>query len=143
MKKVFLEKKKLLTGQDAIFSSIFHFVLSFLSLSLSVFFLFSLPLNLSLSSFSVSVLWSCCCGVVCVSCCVVLCFGVRCGVWCVVRVRPKQPRVHRQQAHMLKHMCAWCRYTRRRVEWTHGREEREGSEGGEEENRHQPRVFHL
>ena len=65
----------------------------------------------------------------------------QCGVWCVVCVRPKRHHVYRHHAHMLKHMCAWCRYTRRRVEWTHGREGRGGSEGGEEGNRHQPRVF--
>ena len=43
-------------------------------------------------------------------------------------VRSKRPRVYRHHAHMLKHMCAWCRYTRgrferdtrARFEWTHG-----------------------
>ena len=56
-------------------------------------------------------------------------FGVRyvCGyVWCGVArwkngvspdkmppcVRSKRPRVYRHHAHMLKHMCAWCRCTR-------------------------------
>ena len=69
-----------------------------------------------------------CCVVLCcvVLCCVVLCFGVRCGVWCVVCVRPKRHLLYRHHAHMLKHMCGWCRYTRGRVEWKHGREGREG-----------------
>ena len=30
----------------------------------------------------------------------------------------KRPRVYRHHAHMLKHMCAWCRHTR--FECTHG-----------------------
>ena len=37
-----------------------------------------------------------------------------------LRVRSKRLRVHRHHAHMLKHMCAWCPYTRRRFECTHG-----------------------
>ena len=32
----------------------------------------------------------------------------------------KRPRVYRHHAHMLKHMCAWCPYTRKRFERTHG-----------------------
>ena len=35
-------------------------------------------------------------------------------------VDSKRHRVYRHHAHMLKHMCAWCRYTRRRLEPTHG-----------------------
>ena len=63
-------------------------------------------------------------------CCVVSC-RVVCAVWCVVLccdvwhaekfpcVRSQRPRVHVQNvsvhhAHMLKHMCAWCRHTRGR-----------------------------
>ena len=34
-------------------------------------------------------------------------------------VASKRPRVCRHHAHMLKHMCAWCRYTRGRFERTH------------------------
>ena len=87
-------------------------------------------------SLSVSV-W--CCGRVVVvsrgvSCCVVLCLVVRCGVWCVVCpfktppcVRPKRLRVYRHHAHMLKHMCARCRHTRGRIGRTHGEEREESS----------------
>ena len=44
---------------------------------------------------------------------------------CVCTKRPpcldsKRPRVYRHHAHMLKHMCAWCRHTRGRFESTHG-----------------------
>ena len=35
-------------------------------------------------------------------------------------VDSKRARVYRHHAHMLKHVCAWCWYTRRRVERTHG-----------------------
>ena len=35
-------------------------------------------------------------------------------------VRSKRPRVHRHHAHMCFNMCAWCRYTRGRIERTHG-----------------------
>ena len=35
-------------------------------------------------------------------------------------VDSKRPRVYRHHAHMCYHMCAWCRYTRRRFESTHG-----------------------
>ena len=35
-------------------------------------------------------------------------------------VDSKRPRVYRHHAHMLKHMCAWCRHTRGRFECTHG-----------------------
>ena len=36
------------------------------------------------------------------------------------RVHSKRPRVCRHHAHMLKHMCAWCRCTRGRFGRTHG-----------------------
>ena len=117
-------------------SSLFSLLLSCLVLS-SVFFL-CLSLSLSMHV-SVSV---CCCGRVAVeccgvSCCVVSCVVVcvRCGVWCDTLknpacplntspcVRPKRPRLYRHHAHMLKHVCAWCRYTRGRFERTHGVEE--------------------
>ena len=35
-------------------------------------------------------------------------------------VDSKRPRVYGHHAHMLKHMYAWCRHTRRRFECTHG-----------------------
>ena len=37
-------------------------------------------------------------------------------------VHSKRPRICRHHAHMLKHVCAWCRYTRGRgrFERTHG-----------------------
>ena len=35
-------------------------------------------------------------------------------------VRSKRPHVYRHHAHMLKHMCAWCPYTRGRFECTPG-----------------------
>ena len=38
---------------------------------------------------------------------------------CSPCVRSKRPRVYRHHAHMLKHMCAWRRYTRGRFEPTH------------------------
>ena len=84
---------------------------SLLSLSLSSFSSLSLSIFLCLLSLSpcdvvVVLLW---CGVVCH---VVLC--------CVECVRPKSPRVYLHHAHMLKHMCAWCRHTRGRFQRTHG-----------------------
>ena len=33
---------------------------------------------------------------------------------------PLLPRVYRHHAHMLKHMCAWCRHTQGRFECTQG-----------------------
>ena len=36
------------------------------------------------------------------------------------RVSIRRPRVCRHHAHMLKHVCAWCPYTRARFERTHG-----------------------
>ena len=113
------------------FSFILLFILSFVfsSLSLSFSSVFFLCLCLR-------VMWY-------VSLCVVVCFVVWCVVCvCVVRcgacrvvwhaenpvsrlktppcVHSKRPRVCRQHAHMLFNMCAWCRYTRRRFECTHG-----------------------
>ena len=35
-------------------------------------------------------------------------------------VRSKRSRVYQQHAHLLKHICAWCRHTRGRFECTHG-----------------------
>ena len=59
--------------------------------------------------------------------CCVLCCGVVCAVWCVVCdtlknpcVHSTRPHVYRHLAHMLKHVCAWCPYTRGRFERTHG-----------------------
>ena len=71
----------------------------------------------------------CCCGVLLVSChvlCLVLCCGVcaRGVVWCdtlkITCVRPKRPHVNRPYARMLKHIRAWCQYTRGRFGRTHG-----------------------
>ena len=76
------------------------------------------------------------CRVLCVLVCCVCC-GVCALSWCCVGVvcpfktpvcrfktcpcvRLKRFRVCRQNARMLKHMCAWCRYTRGRFERTHG-----------------------
>ena len=72
--------------------------------------------------------WSWCVFGVCVRVC--LCVFVCCGTLknvenpCVDSKTPpcvqsKRPGVCRHHAYMLKHMCAWCRYTRRRVERTH------------------------
>ena len=36
------------------------------------------------------------------------------------RVYVQNVAVSTGTAYMLKHMCAWCRYTRGRFEWTHG-----------------------
>ena len=80
----------------------------------------------------VCVVW--CCVVLCgvVWCCEVWC----CVVWCCVVwhaenlcvdskrfpcVRSKRLRVYRQHSHMLFSMWAWCRYTRGRFEYTHGK----------------------
>ena len=108
-------------NESSLFSLLLPRLLCLLSLSLSC-----CPLRVSVSV--------CCCGrvaVVCcgVSCCVVSCVVVcvRCVVWCGALknpvtspcVRPKRPRVYRHHAHMLKHVCAWCRYTRARFERTH------------------------
>ena len=68
-----------------------------------------------------------CCGVCCGACC-----GACCGVCggtlekpvCRFKTTPcarsKRPRVCRHHVHMCYHMRAWCRYTRGRVESTHG-----------------------
>ena len=42
----------------------------------------------------------------------------------------KRPGICQHHAHMLKHMCAWCRYTRGRFECTHG-DVLDGTHGGE------------
>ena len=103
-------------------------VLSCLSSVISAFFLY-----LSLSVCPCDVV---CCGVWCVSLWSWCCwwswcvFGVRhteknvekpvCGFSDTPPcVRSKRPRVYRHHAHMLKHVCAWCRYTRGRFERTH------------------------
>ena len=96
-----------------------------------------------LSSFVFSSLCPSLCLCLCFSPCgvvvVLLCCGV-CGVvwrvvWCVMCgtvktpvcrlktcpcISSTRPCVHRHHAHMLKHMCAWFRYTRWRFERTHG-----------------------
>ena len=100
-------------NESSLFSCLVFFCLV---LSLLFRLLFSLcpcllPLSLSVSV-SVSV-W-------CV--CVVLC-GVWCGVStphvsvCTFKTSPCVPA---PRAHMLKHVCAWCRYKRGRFERTHG-----------------------
>ena len=60
----------------------------------------------------------------CVGVTVAVAVAVVCGVWHAEKPpceRSKRPRVYRHHAHMLKHMCAWCRYTRGRFECTHGK----------------------
>ena len=126
-------------------SLLFSFILSCLVLS-SLLFRLVLSVSLSLSSFSVSlslspcdvVVCCCvvllCCVVLCrvVSCCVVLCCVVLCvrvhvvsvvwslwlwlwlWSWCVCVCGVVW------HAENLRHVCAWCRYTRGRVERTHG-----------------------
>ena len=93
----------------------------FSSLSVSVFF-HCLSLSLCLCvSVSIclcfrEVLWSCCCGVLC---CVVVC-GVVCATpeksVCPLNTSPCVP-LH---THTCFNMCAWCRHTRGRFEYTHG-----------------------
>ena len=117
-------------------------VLSFLVSSCHSFSV-SLGLSLFLSSFSVSLFLClrvllCVCGVVwsvwCCVCCVVVCGACMCSVekTSVCRFKtcpcgvshgtPKKPPCvdSKRHAHMLKHMCAWCRHTRGRFERTHG-----------------------
>ena len=121
-------------NESSLFSLLLSCLLCLLSLSLSFFVSACLCLRVLLRS--------CCCGVLwCVMLCCVLCCGVcaRCVVWCgalknPVRplntspcVRPKRPHVSRHHAHMLKHVCAWCRFTRGRFGRTHGVEEGGGS----------------
>ena len=82
------------------------------------------------------------CGVLCLRVtlrfvlCVMLCVGVHvmsavvsvvlvwlwcvCGVACVVCVDSKRRRMYLHRAHVMKHMCAWSPYARRRFERTHG-----------------------
>ena len=100
-----------------------------------------LPLSLSVSvSVSVPVFFLCLCLSVCLCLClclrVLLRVGVRglcvCFVWCgvwrrlgtqkktSVRRFKNVPVCTRHHAHMLKHICAWCRNTRGRFERTHG-----------------------
>ena len=72
--------------------------------------------------------WSVSVVVCCVSLCVVVvverrvCCTLKTSV-CPSKTPPcvcsKRLRVYRHHAHMLKHMCAWCRYTRGRFERTH------------------------
>ena len=65
--------------------------------------------------------------------CVVWWCVVVCGVWCGTLEEPRvstqhvsmcafkmSPCVPAPRAHMLKHMCAWCRYKRGGFERTHG-----------------------
>ena len=104
-------------NESSLFSCLVFFSFVSPSLSVSVFF--------SLSSFSVSVsVWCCGRDVVC---------GLWC-VWCGVCPLNTSPCVHSTRhrenvqnvpvyagtTHMLKSMWAWCRYTRRRFESTHG-----------------------
>ena len=120
--KTQFQKKKIKRWKNQKFSSCLLFcclVVSFdLSLvSLSVFFL---CLSLSLSICLRVML----CVMLCGSACGVCGVCVRCGcvVWHAEQppcVRPNRSRVCWNHAHMLKHMCAWCRYTRKRFERTH------------------------
>ena len=114
----------------SLLSSLFALLLSFLLL----FRLLCLSLSLSLSV-SVCLCLSPWC---CVLCCGVVCAVLWCGVkrWKTPCVHSKHSRVYvqnipvctfktspcmpAQRAHMLKHVCAWCRYTLGRFERTHG-----------------------
>ena len=93
----------------------------------------------------VLLLFCCCCCVLLLWLWLLLCVVVVCcfvGIWCgtlektVCRiktapcVRSKRPRVCRHHAHMLKHMCARCLYTRRRFDSTHGVEGGRRGRGG-------------
>ena len=125
------------------FSFIFSFILSCFvlsSLSSSLLSLHSWSLSLSpcdVVCVSVCCVLLCVVGVCCVWVWVFVCgcwlctwswWSVRCGTlknpvcphktppW----VRSKRPRVHRHHAHMCFNMCAWCRYTWKRIERTHG-----------------------
>ena len=119
------------------FSSFVFLLLFSLLLSPSTLFFFFFFFSLSSSLFSLCLL-SPCVGGVCVVVCVVVCvWCVWCGVWCTVWcgtlktpcvdskrfpcVDSTRPRVCRQHAHMLKHVCACCRHTRGRFESTHGK----------------------
>ena len=91
------------------------------------------------------VVWlvGCCCCVLCVVACRCVSLwswlwlwswcgvcGVACVVWhaettvCRFKTPPcvhsKRHRVYRHHAHMCFNMCAWCQYTRKRFECTHG-----------------------
>ena len=128
------------------FSFIFSFIMSCLVLSSLLSSLLSLSLHgvcLSLSPCDVVCVPAVLCVGVCCWC--VLCVGVGVRVWLLVVyvvvveravwhaekphvsthktppcVRSKRPRVHQHHAHMCFNMCAWCRYTRGRIERTHG-----------------------
>ena len=70
----------------------------------------------------------CVSGCRCLGMCVWWCGVLVCVLVCLVW-HAEKPRVYVQNvpvcigthAHMLKHMCAWCRYTRGRFECTHGK----------------------
>ena len=110
----------------SLLSSLYLF--SSLSLKLSLLIFVSLSLSSCRSLFFSSGSLFTWCGV-----CVVCVVCVMCVVWCgtlkkkpcVDSKRPtcarsKRPRACWHHAHMLKHTCAWCRYTRRRFESRHG-----------------------
>ena len=113
---------------DLLFSSlVFVFRLVFsrhsspllsLSLSFSVFFLCLCLVTVSVCCNVLLLLW-------CVLLLLLLCVAVCCVVWTHWKnprvLDSKRPRVYRHHAHMLKHMSAWCQYTRRRFERSHGR----------------------
>ena len=114
----------------------FLFLLLFSLLLSPSFSLFRLLFSLSVFFLRVLVVCVCVGVVVCVVVCVCVCGVcgvVWCAVWCGTLKTPvcrlknasvcrfKTSRVCRQHAHMLKHMCAWCRYTRERFECTHGK----------------------
>ena len=66
-----------------------------------------------------------CCGVLLCVCCDVLCelgcvLGCVCGVWCVWRGLARGKTVYRQNACMCFNMRAFCQYTQKRFEPTHG-----------------------
>ena len=127
-----------LVSSSLVLSCFVFFCLLFSCLSSAVFSSLSCSVSLSLS-LSVSV---CLCLSQFLSHSVSLCLCLRVVVlwwcvwwwwWCVVWhrenpvcplktspcVRSKRSRVYRHHAHMLKHMCAWCRHTRGRFERTH------------------------
>ena len=119
---------------SCLFSSLlFHLLVSSLLLSRLLFSCIVLSLFLCLSlSLSVSVFFLCLFLFLSVSVSVSLCLRVVlcgvCGVVCGAAwhaekppcVDAKRPRVYRHHAHMCYHMCAWCRYTRKRFASTHG-----------------------
>ena len=122
----------LVSSLFSLLSSLFlSFIFSLLaSLLSSLVFLCLFSLSLSVSVF----VW--CYVLCCVWCCVWECMWcLWCGLWCVSLwpwlwlwcvwcgvARWKLPCVDssRPHAHMCFNMCAWCRYTRRRLESRHG-----------------------